>query len=301
MASFLCINDSDRLKNKNCKKLKIRTIINSFFTVFIAIFIVNTGISPELKAQEEFVLESRYLQSPDTVHVYTPGEKEEINYVFYLLHGWNGNYRQWGEIIDLEALAREHNIIIVCPDGFRDSWYFDAVKPDDSMYYATFFVKQLMPWVDSVYQTNDKKHYISGLSMGGYGALYLYLLYPDRFAAVASSSGAVSFEHPMMRDFGIEKRLGSYSGNTSQWKQMSVLSMIKRKKLNKNHHIYLDIGAQDPFLRDNQRLMDYLQMTQASAQLKIMEGGHNKSYWKKSLKYQIQLINQNVKFETFDN
>lgn len=273
----------------------------SFLSVFFLLLIIRFGIGNTLNAQEQYVLESCYLQLPDTIYVYTPGESDEINYVFYLLHGWNGNYRQWGGIIDLDSLARVHKLIIVCPDGFTDSWYFDAVKPNDSMYYASFFVNQLMPWVDSVYKTNDKKHYISGLSMGGYGALYLYLHYPDRFAAVASSSGAVSFTHPLMQNFGIDKRLGLYPSNTKQWKQMSVLSLVKSKKLSKEHRIYLDIGDKDPFLKDNQTLMDYLKTTQASAQLKIMEGGHNKSYWKKSLKYQIQLINQNVKSETFGN
>ena len=45
----------------------------------------------------------------------------------YLLHGYSGNYVDW--IIKVPAIkqyADQDSIIIVCPDGHYNSWYFDA-------------------------------------------------------------------------------------------------------------------------------------------------------------------------------
>src|SRR5579859_7795339 len=51
--------------------------------------------------------------------------------VLYLLHGWSGSYAQWpGLAPQLKDKADELNILIVCPDGGYNSWYFDS--PVDS-------------------------------------------------------------------------------------------------------------------------------------------------------------------------
>ncbi len=46
--------------------------------------------------------------------------------VVYLLHGYSGRYSDWvRRVPDLQNLADENKLMIVCPDGAYGGWYFD--------------------------------------------------------------------------------------------------------------------------------------------------------------------------------
>ena len=68
-----------------------------------------------LNAQQQLIINSSYLVSPDTVLVFTPdnGELQNAFPVVYLLHGWAGNYHYWDDIIDCQSYANKYNTIIV--------------------------------------------------------------------------------------------------------------------------------------------------------------------------------------------
>ena len=112
--------------------------------------------------------------------------------VVYLLHGYSGNYADWiTQAKGFEKAVDLYQIIIVCPDG-NNSWYWDS--PVDSNYkYETYVSKELVSWIDGKYKTiKDRKgRSITGLSMGGHGALYLALKHQDVFGAAGSMSGGV--------------------------------------------------------------------------------------------------------------
>ena len=93
--------------------------------------------------------------------------------VLYLLHGAYGCYSDWSKKTDLHRLADKYNVIIVCPDG-QDSWYFDS-PVDPTMQFETYVSKELVEYIDSHYRTNANRYMraITGLSMGGHGALFL--------------------------------------------------------------------------------------------------------------------------------
>lgn len=250
-----------------------------FFTIFLC-----------KVSGQKYVLKSEYLPEKDTVLVVAPEGNTTIEDVVYLLHGWNGNYRQWNKIADLQSLANNKNILFVCPDGLKDSWYFNSVKSSDKMEYATFFVRDLIPFVDSVYTTQQKNRFIGGLSMGGYGALYIYLSYPDLFKAVFSSSGAFDFSMPVVQNYGIDQRLGNYQENKQIWHKMSMINRMEEAELSSEHSIYMDCGTSDPFLTSNRQLHNYLKKTPAKVSYMEMQGGHSAKYWKKSLMILLMLI-----------
>jgi S-formylglutathione hydrolase FrmB len=130
--------------------------------------------------------------------------------VIYLLHGWDGNYAQWPTTApQLKQEADSLGIIFVCPDGGYDSWYFDS-PVDPSVRYETFISKELISYIDTHYPTlNDRGHRaITGLSMGGHGALYLAIRHRDLFGAAGATSGGVDFR-PFPNNWGL-KRPGRY-------------------------------------------------------------------------------------------
>ena len=77
-------------------------------------------------------------------------------------------------------LPIDYDIIIVCPDGNKTRWYFDS-PVDSSSQYETYISKELISEVDKKYNTNASKNgrAITGLSMGGHGALYIAFKHQD--------------------------------------------------------------------------------------------------------------------------
>ena len=117
---------------------------------------------------------------------FDPDLQEEQFPVVYLLHGADGSYRDWPSKADLDDLASEYGVIIACPDG-QDSWYFDS-PIDPKMQFETFVTQELVAYVDGHYRTLPERRYraITGLSMGGHGALWCAWRHPDVFGACGS-------------------------------------------------------------------------------------------------------------------
>ena len=91
----------------------------------------------------------------------------------YLLHGHDGYAEYWMRIRpDLPQIADREGIIFVCPDGGHDSWYWDSPVVDSNRY-ETFISKELVEYADNSLNTiaDRSKRAITGLSMGGHGAM----------------------------------------------------------------------------------------------------------------------------------
>ena len=129
--------------------------------------------------------------------------------VVYLLHGHAGDFSNWiKKVPEIKNYADEYNIIIVCPDGDYASWYFDSpVNP--KMKYETYISTEVPHYIDSAYKTiADKNHRaITGLSMGGHGALFIAWRHPNIFSATGSMSGGVDLKD-LKNKFDIVKVLG---------------------------------------------------------------------------------------------
>jgi putative tributyrin esterase len=115
--------------------------------------------------------------------------------VLYLLHGLTQNYTAWGRnngAPDYAALYDD--LIVVMPDG-GNSWYVNWAVSDGGQKnnWADYIVRDLVGHVDSTYRTIARREgrAISGLSMGGYGAVTLGLRHPEVFISIGSTSGAL--------------------------------------------------------------------------------------------------------------
>src|ERR1044071_1705945 len=124
--------------------------------------------------------------------------KNKLAYpVLYLLHGGFGHYRDWIDKTPdknlLSRLADQYNIIIVLPEGEVFSYYIDSPVNKASQF-ESYIIKDVIPKIDKTYRTNRSStaRTISGLSMGGYGALYLSARHPELFCAAGSMSGALN-------------------------------------------------------------------------------------------------------------
>ncbi len=108
--------------------------------------------------------------------------------VLYLLHGLSDDHSIWLRRTSIERYAASLPLAVVMPAVNR-SFYTDI---GDNAYW-TFLSQELPQLVHSFFNVSSdwKKTFAAGLSMGGYGAFKLGLTLPDRYAAVASLSGAL--------------------------------------------------------------------------------------------------------------
>ena len=237
---------------------------------------------------DTLTIKSNFLSKSSNVVVMTPknySTSSEYS-VLYLLHGAGGNYKSWIEKATIiKDLVDQHQYIIVCPDGGKTSWYFDS--PIDANYqYESYITKELIPFIDKKYKTisNPKGRAITGLSMGGHGALYLSFRHQDLFGAAGSMSGGVDFT-PFPLKWDIAKRLGSYKDNKQRWKHNTIVNMIHF--LDGNLKLIIDCGYSDFFFDVNQNLHQKLQYSNIKHDFIVRPGSHNWKYWKNAIEYQM--------------
>lgn len=249
----------------------------SLLVLFIFLFTIAVNTA---ECKELFIVSGNNVPYPDTAEVYLPKSytKTRSFPATFMLHGWSGNYRQWGKITNLQSYADKYQMIIICPNGYYDSWYLDSPK-DPKMQFETFFIKNFIPEANRHYNLDTKNLFITGLSMGGHGALYLFLKHPDVFRAAGSTSGGLSFTPKTVR-FGVGKYLGAY--NAHIWEKYSVrgnLLKIKRK----NKKFIFDCGKSDFFYQRNLEIDKLCKIHRIAATFISQEGNHSRKYWKKSI------------------
>ena len=209
--------------------------------------------------------------------------------VLYLLHGADDNYMAWSNHVDLKQKATQHGIIIVCPDG-QDSWYFDS-PIDPKMQFETYVSKELVDYMDIHYRTIAKadKRAITGLSMGGHGALWLAWRHPDVFKHCGSMSGGVDITKFPDR-WNIDKRLGKYASAKGVWATHSVASLVPTLKAGQN--IIIDCGDCDFFFEVNMALHQALEAKGIAHDFTIRAGQHSWQYWVESLDKHLKFFDQ---------
>jgi S-formylglutathione hydrolase FrmB len=203
------------------------------------------------------------------------------------LHGWSGNYANWVTYSPalLNAIDK-NNVIAVCPDGDYDSWYFDAPL-DTSMKYETNVALEIPAYIDAHYRTiaNRNARAITGLSMGGHGALYLAIKHKDIFGAAGSMSGGVDFR-PFPENWGIKKYLGDYASHKNNWDRNVVINLIDSLK-NGELKIIFGCGVNDFFINVNRALHQKLLDKKIDHDYVERPGEHNWIYWNNAVQYQL--------------
>ena len=210
----------------------------------------------------------------------------------YLLHGAFGCYSDWSERASLDSLANIYDVIIVCPDG-QDSWYFDS-PVDPKMQFETYVSKELVEYIDSHYRTIPNRYMraITGLSMGGHGALFLAWRHPDVFWSCGSMSGNMDIM-PYPDKWHIKDRLGEQAENPQRWREHTVCNLVEQLKncpLKPAQNIIIDDGLNDIFIKNNIALHDKLVEAGIEHDFIVRPGRHSWDYWVNSLDYHMMFF-----------
>ncbi len=225
--------------------------------------------------------------------------------VLYLLHGAFGHFSSWlkspADKQLLHRLADQYNLIIVTPEGETFSFYLDSPVKADSQF-ETYLTKEVIPAIDQGYRTvRDRRgRVIAGLSMGGYGALYLSARHPDLYAAAGSMSGALELsnanrrftpEELAWRIKNLQPILGSEADNPAFFSTNSLINMTDRIHRN-GLPLIIDCGVDDGLIDINREMHRRLVYNHTPHDYTERPGGHTWDYWQNALPYQVLFLHQ---------
>ncbi|PKV63564.1 alpha/beta hydrolase [Pontibacter ramchanderi] len=275
------------------QKIRYTFLLLLIFTIFTAQAKVDT-----------LVIQSPSMQKTLKAGVVTPEsyqKKKSGPYpVLYLLHGYSGNFSNWLKVPPqkdlLQTMADKYQLIIVTPDGGYASWYYDS-PVDKASQYETFITQELRQEIERRYKAipERKSRFISGLSMGGHGALYLSARNPGLYLAAGSMSGSLNVSGIDRQNLlpSIEAVLGPKVGNEQVYKANSIVHMVPQLKQSGVQFI-IDCGVDDFLIEDNRELHRRLVYEKVPHDYIERPGAHSWTYWGNALEYHL-LFFQKVK------
>jgi S-formylglutathione hydrolase FrmB len=205
----------------------------------------------------------------------------------YLLHGAYGTYSNWIKRVPaLQDEADKNQLLIVCPDGAVNSWYFDS--PIDSTYkFETHVSKEVPAYIDAHYKTKKDRKYraITGLSMGGHGAMFIAFRHAEIFGACGSMSGALNIS-TIKNGYDLNKRLGQADSTNTYYNDWSVLNLIE-KKPSDSLAIIIDCGIQDFIYGMSKAAHEKLMSLKIPHDYIERPGKHDWNYWRNAVQYQL--------------
>ena len=217
-------------------------------------------------------------------------EKTRRYPVLYYLHGLGDNEQSlvnlggWNLAENLRDAGKIGEFLIFAPDGER-TFYFNS--RDGKVRYEDFFIREFVPAMEKKYRAKSGRasRAITGISMGGYGALHMAFKYPQLFCAVSSHMGALiekipaAFTDPRSLGRGLGF-LGEAFGRPFDrefWDRNNPFTLARQAKSLAALKIYFDCGDQDSYGFDDgaRALHELLKSKRVAHEFHIYPGGHN--------------------------
>ncbi|MGD0162150.1 MAG: alpha/beta hydrolase family protein [Candidatus Sulfotelmatobacter sp.] len=249
-------------------------------------------------------LNSRILKYPVHYCVYLPASYDagatsrpaRTYPVLYFLHGLGDNERTlfnsggWTLLDDLRRQRKMGEFLVVAPEGGR-TFYVNSA--DGSVRYSDFFLQEFVPLIETKYRISKGRNNraISGISMGGYGALRFAFSHPEMFSAVSAQSAALITESPQELDTAarsgapLGKLLATVFGSpiaVQHWKDNSPFVLADRNRIAlRRLAIYFNCGQDDNygFEKGAAALHEQLQREGVKHEYHPYPGDHSLTYF----------------------
>jgi len=268
-----------------------------------AILIVSLSAQAQSRIQCD-ALSSQILKYPVHYCVYLPASYDtgatktvpDHYPVLYFLHGLGDNEKTlfnsggWTLLDDLRQEHKLGDFLIVAPEG-RRSFYINSA--DSSVRYSDFFLQEFIPLIEKKYRIakGRSNRAISGISMGGYGALRFAFSHPEMFSAASAQSAALITESPQDLDTAarsgapLGKMLADVFGNpidSSHWKNNDPFVLAQKNAAAlKRLAIYFNCGQDDNygFEKGAAALHEELQKEGVKHEYHLYPGDHSLTYF----------------------
>lgn len=205
--------------------------------------------------------------------------------IVYLLHGLFGSSANWFDLTTIFDSGNDPGVTVVMPDA-GDNWYTD--RP--GAMFETLISEDLVGHAEGSGRQAAGR-IIAGISMGGYGALKIAFLHPERFELAAAFSGAFHAaslnEHRSGDVTEIEPSIKDVFGNMSaaEIERNDLFRLVAKvdaaaARLPK---IYFDCGTDDSFIGVNREFHQLLTENGIAHEFRERPGGHDWDYWDKNV------------------
>lgn len=239
--------------------------------------------APDAEGLRYVTVKSRALLGRGDITMFAPAEAlvhKEVPLVI-LLHGVYGSHWAWAHQGHAHrTLARLVSSGAVPPMAL--AMPSDGLWGDGSGYvrherqdFETWIVEEVPRAAAAAMSclSESSKIFISGLSMGGFGALRLGAKFPERFAGISAHSAITDFHQ--MKKF-VEEDLASYHAPSED---QSVLATMLRNR-DRLPPLRFDCGTSDLLIEENRVLHRALDENGIKHRYEEFPGGHEWPYWR---------------------
>ena len=240
----------------------------------------------------------------------SPAARSQRYPVLYFLHGLGENEQTlfksggWNLVEDLRQEHKLGDFLIVTPDA-KATFYINSA--DDKIRYSDFFLHEFMPHIEGAYRIRRERagRGISGISMGGYGALRFAFANPHLFSAVSAESAALMTDSPAELNIAMHTGtpLGNLLGpvfgnpiNVAHWKENDPMVLAKENRAAiKNLAIYFNCGRDDEYdFETGAKVLDKeLTSEGVKHEFHLYSGDHSAAYFLEHLGEVMQFHSRN--------
>ncbi len=244
----------------------------------------------------QITVKSSHLQGRGDITVFIPPNIEDLKSLplVILLHGVYGSHWAWTQkggvhetalkMIEDDTIAP---MILAMPsDGLwgDGSGYLGHQEQNFEKWIVEDVpqaIKECTHFVD-----NDSPIFISGLSMGGYGAMRLGAKYSNVFRAFTGLSSVTTFQE--MAQFLENNEITKLSNNVNQ--PENILDIILQNK-SKILPFRFDCGIDDILIESNRLLHNQLKINNIPHTYEELSGKHEWEYWEENIKKTLMFFN----------
>lgn len=267
----------------------------------IAVSLLALVLAPAARAQgraECATIQSAVLARSVRYCAYLPAsfdtDRDRRYPVLYYLHGLGDNEQSllnmggWDLIEELRRTGKIGEFVVLAPNGGHT---FFLNSTDGKIRYEDFLTKEFMPQMEKKYRVDSSaaKRGVTGVSMGGFGALRLAFKSPQQFAAVSAQMPALIAEIPSDFAAGGPGSPGSMMGdvfgapfNRAYFERNNVFYFAKATPaaVLKRLSIYFDVGNNDDygFEQGGQKLHQLLDSRGIPNEFHVYPGRHDPEF-----------------------
>jgi len=203
--------------------------------------------------------------------------------ILYVLHGAWANHSDYLKKTKIAEYSENYHLILVLPSSHLTQ---DNKKIVNSWYINSNIHKQIQ-WQSALHELDSilKQKYkvqsksgITGLSMGGYGAMYSAIHQPDLFSTVSTMSAVFQLPKKPIEDM---EWLFQDEVKNPQYDLIQQISTLKNKKI----QFLISCGTEDKFYKDGQNtnMFNAMKKTGLKAVSDFKQGKHSWTYWDNTL------------------
>ena len=252
----------------------------------------------EVENLRYLTVQSSYLKGRGDITVFVPPGFEDRTdlAICILLHGVYSSHWAWTRHMNVHNICLEmiqkgliQPMVLVMPsDGLKGggSGYIQQEGFDFEKWIAEDVIEAVKSTISQV--SKSENIFISGLSMGGYGALRIGSKYPTVFKAFSGHSSVTNLE-----DLRLFIEDGPTLSSSEQEKEYSLIEMILKNKQTLRPFRF-DCGAEDELIASNRKVHQLLNEAAIPHVYEEFPGGHTGDYWQEHIRKSLLFFNEQL-------